>query len=128
MTEIVIFEDDIDDLILRYMGLVKPHDVHVFLLEGKDSDFSFESDQEYLEECGFQKSQIYQGPPREEIIPADVYFLDGLNRRCFEILEKLPPEKAFLVTGNYLIKEEAKQKNFQVVTEREIFDIVQRFS
>jgi len=123
MAKVVIFEDSIGLAIERYKRLVKDHDVHVFMLiDRKD----FDADLSLLIWNGFKETQVYPGILDEEIMDADVYFVDGLEGKCFDLLPRLPKEKTYLVTMNENYEERAVSEGYNVALEREIPGIVSK--
>jgi hypothetical protein len=135
MAKVVIFEDSKNSLYDRYAHLTNDHDVHVFYCDDFDY-FSFVD--ESLDKMnknlfkndglkGFERDKIHQSHSQ---IPddADVYFLDGLNGRCFDILPNLPSVKSYLVTGETRIEIQAKERGYHVAREADIERIVKEHS
>jgi len=123
MAKVVIFEDGSLETCIRYGSLVADHDVHVYMLT-----HYFKGARSQLVEKGFEESQIYPELPEGEIMPADIYFLDGLEGKCLEIFPRLPKEKAFLVSGNSRIVGRVQRAGFQVTSERQISRLVKEIS
>ncbi len=130
MAKIVIYEDSENDLISRYAGLTKNHDVYVRHERRGNfgpSSLRWDYGDKRFKINGFNTDNFQNGygDPSQE--SADVYFLDGLRGFCLEIIEKLPKERAFINTDSSSIIQEAKQRGYNVV-EGSVKDIVSRFS
>ncbi|MBS3072685.1 hypothetical protein J4477_02540 [Candidatus Pacearchaeota archaeon] len=127
MSKVVIYEDSEEDLISRYGVLTKDHDVHVrHDPRGSFGPSSLRWDHESFKEYGFNPDNFMDGfgVPQDE--NADVYFLDGLNSYCFEILDHLPKEKSFINTDSFSIEDEARKRGFNLVTQS-VENIVTQF-
>ncbi len=126
MAKVMIYEDEIESLVNRYSSLTKNHDVSV-LMVGNIVRF-LDDDLEELGEKGFNTSKIKGvffanrignpnwGEEYVEIPDADVYFTDGLSGDCFYILKNLPKEKSYLITGDEVIEEKAKEEGYQLAS------------
>ena len=111
MARVMIYEDSKEDLIERYEDLPRLHDVSVRSLDNRD----WSVDEAPFRKAGFDLSKIRDYDPTEEIVGADIYFVDGLNGICFNILPRLPRERTFLNTGHHSIRESAKKQGYQIL-------------
>ncbi|MBU0466119.1 MAG: hypothetical protein KJ718_06375 [Nanoarchaeota archaeon] len=111
MAKVIIYEDEEKSVCRRYKGLLEGHDVHLRLCWLGRADLHF------LMEQGFPEQNIRNefGDSRQE--KADVYFVDGLDGECFDILPKLPKKCSFLHSGNERIRDEARRQGYQVLEE-----------
>lgn len=127
---IVIFEDSENDLISRYKNLKsKNYEIFVYLHKNL-------FDKEMLQKEGF--NNIHKGLPKklfsqeflesplakylieeemlilneENPIEGDYYFSDGLETRCFELIENLPKEKVFINSREGIVQEKAKKEGY----------------
>jgi hypothetical protein len=123
MAKIVIFEGGSFDTCFRYGFLVPNHDVHVYMLTRY-----FNTERAHLVQNGFEKSQIYPVGPKEEIISADIYFLDGLEGKCLDFFPSLPKGKAFLVSGGLEIEAKVSHAGYQVASEGQVSQLVEKIS
>ncbi|MBT7902692.1 hypothetical protein HN587_02440 [Candidatus Woesearchaeota archaeon] len=123
MAKVVVFEDGSLDVCDRYSQLVPKHEVHIYMLASFFEGAKFGM----VEKGGFDPEQIYPKIP-DEIMPADVYFLDGLAGKCLEIFPRLPHDRSFLVSSNPAIQEEVKNAGYQLATQYDVCNIADRLS
>lgn len=117
MVNVMIYEDSVEDLIERYVSLISNHNVFVWIKEFSQSrlcDFYKES----IAKAGFRAENVkedvecdwFANPPQ-----AEVYFIDGLKNKCFDLLSKLPANRTYLNTDNEHLQAEARKQGFQVL-------------
>jgi len=126
MAKIVIFEDNRSDFNFRYGELIGQHEVIVYAL----GIFSVEHER-YMQNArtAFEqgkytrkqyddllnaKKHIHLGIPKE-IPEADFYFTDGLDGECFSLLNRLPRDRSYLLSGDPNIREAAISSNFNTI-------------
>ena len=123
MAKILVYEDNVDDLISRYSCLTSGHDVHVRWDSFRLGEFTYEA----LERVGFKRENItqYRDNPEEET--ADVFFLDGLKGMCINIIKHrhLPRDKTFIYSDDFGLTDAAKQAGYNIV-EEPIKQIIER--
>ena len=112
MAKIIIYEDDERDLIDRYSKLTKEHDVHIRFTQLEEDEIGYR----LLERSGFKRENYMNGYGNPQTENADVYFVDGLKGYCFNILEQLPKDKAFLNSDSGWILKQAQEKGLNIVT------------
>ena len=137
MAKIMIYEDETEDLVNRYSKLTKNHDVHVCIVGSMSNALKETWLKDKLQESGFNMSKVKGvayanriGNPNweseyVEIPPSDVYFTDGLSGGCFDILKRLPKEKAYLLTTSEDIEEKAIEKGYQLAS-GDLEEIIQK--
>jgi len=113
MAKVMIYEDGFGDLISRYRRLVKDHDVHV--RHCPDMDMSPFLLKELTEDYGFNGDNIVRGFGDPGSENADIYFVDGLKGRCFDILELLPKDRAYLNSDDTTLVSRVRERGFQVL-------------
>lgn len=125
MARIVIFEDNILETNLRYGTLVPQNDVHIFM-----ESTHFEGAKLFLARRGFTASQIYSRLPGkgEEIMDADIYFVDDLEGSCMEFTDKLPKGRTFLVSRKPWIEQRWVDAGYNIASEKEVPEIVAKLS
>lgn len=123
MAKVMVYEDDVNDLIRRYSGLTSSHDVHVrHSVEVKDpcSPLAEEWTASWVvkrfENNGFNVANFREGYDSPESEVADVFFVDGLGGRGLSILERLPRDKAFLNTDSQSTEKAAQEKGYQILS------------
>jgi hypothetical protein len=133
--KIVIFEDDSGDFNRRYGAATRGHDVTAYAtgyfemeeIEHREDIKSMLEEgiinKDEFDEMSEDSKKIYLGIP-QEIPDADFYFTDGLNGDCFSILEKLPKDRSYLVSGDSGLREEAISLGYQTAHEFDIESIV----
>jgi len=109
MAKVMIYEDDVDGALGRYEDLIGKHEVHIRL------DGLGDKAVRDLVSFGFPEGNIRDelGDPSQE--SADVYFVDGLNGKCFDVLSKLPRDNSFLNSSNRDYQERAKREGYQIL-------------
>jgi hypothetical protein len=112
MAKIIIYEDEELDIIDRYARLNEHHEVHVRLIGSNFSSYVIDNLYDYY----FERERIIRGIPKEEE-EADVYFMDGLRGKCFEIIDGLPKERCFIVTGSVWVTEKAEERGYNLASE-----------
>jgi hypothetical protein len=131
MARVVIYDDDPTDVNIRYSELIPEHDLSIFLLDNAalkkdDHERIFQMGMEDLPEAGFRRDQIHRGLP-DNHPEADVYFVDGLYGKCFDILSQLPRERSYIVTGSIDVVKQAQREKLNIVWNNgDISDIVKR--
>ena|SRR3989338_1729820 len=120
MAKIVIYEDGESDLISRYSRLTAEHEIHVrHSPRGEFGPSSLKWDYSTFKKRGFDTSKFQNGygTPSEEA--ADLFFVDGLNGYCFEIVEQLPRERTFINSDSATIHKLAKERGFNFLGEND---------
>jgi hypothetical protein len=118
MAKIMIYEDSRNSLIERYASLNSEHDVNV-RIKGNLLWENLELEKEKygkiidLSEAGFDHNKILPLTPKFQEEDADIYFVDGLDGDCFNLLERLPKDKTFLNTGDGYLEREAIKRGYQ---------------
>jgi len=122
MAKIEVYEDNLDDLIRRYGPLViAGHDVGACLWSLRKTSTE---ERVALIEGGFRRVDDFLPQRREDVRGADFYFSDGLGGEYLNLLKILPREKAFLVSGDPTIRDEAQKEGYQVLSEEEILRVI----
>lgn len=115
MARILIFEDSENDLARRYSQLATQHDVHV-RYRPETGGRTVEAATAYLVRAGFNAEHIRPLTDLTDIDGFDLYLLDGLVGRCFEIIDThLPREKAYIHTSSEHIMDQAQANGYQLL-------------
>jgi len=110
MAKVMVFEDNETDLVMRYYRLTRNHDVHVrFDIPRRSRESVLLAE---LASRGFQAKKLDWDEEPEQ---ADIYFVDGLDGHFFNILEKLPKDRAFLNSNNPYLMDDARAEGYQVL-------------
>lgn len=132
MGTVVIYEDSPLDLESRYAALAREHEVYAFLVDdprvGPRTEILWNASLEALARAGFTRENIVRGLP-ETHPTADVYFVDGMYGRCFDILQQLPKERTYVNSGSVPVLERAEREGYQIVWSKDdIPEIARRHS
>ncbi|HLD77420.1 MAG TPA: hypothetical protein VJB16_00180 [archaeon] len=113
--KIVIYPDSVQCLLERYTRLTDEQEVHVRGL-GVPGDYaSCRQHWERLEAAGFRRELFQEGIGDPSSERADRYYVDGLQGRCFAILDQLPKEKCILVTDDFHIADRGRERGYTSV-------------
>lgn len=112
--KIAVYEDNPWIIPYRYGSISQRHLVDLYLAKDGDLKYANWDDQfsrAKKEWSSFKYNKLYQGNMDEllqqEIPDADLFLVDGLKWKCFELLPQLPPDKTYLVTDNIDIMKHA---------------------
>ncbi len=122
--KIVVLEDRLDDVIKVYSGINSRYDegiyVHLVVHEDLMKPAAFVETlglvRERLNGLGFVDDRVNLG--YEEVArDADVYFVDGLDRRYDDIVTRtrIPKDRVYIVSGNADIATQAKALGYKTL-------------
>ena len=80
---------------------------------------------------GFRNFSVTREFPRQpkDIPQADIYFTDGLQGDCFQLLKLLPVDKSFIYTNNPIIRDELRSQGRRVLEwESDLVKVIKEFS
>ena len=112
MARIDVFEDSEDAVCLRYAVLTAEYEVHAHMTP----DYFKSFEEGILGRSGFASVEM-DALTIVEIPESVLYFVDGLNRECFTVLEILPKDKAVLLTGDRALRRLARKRGYAVFNE-----------
>lgn len=114
--KITIIEDNVYDVVDRYAYLTKTqHEVHVVLDEEGLLRTGMREDRcnsVLCEKGGFNPENIHYGI--DEILPADIYFCDGLRGYCFKVVDKLGKDIVYINSDDCEINKRAKERGYNL--------------
>ncbi len=130
MAKLLVVEDNVVDAQMKYGHLLDQHDVEV-VYHCNDWDWE-EKGEQVTEEMRDRMGDIPLHRDARELTGFDLYFLDGLNGQWegyFDgYLGSFPVEKTFIASGDPLIRQDAREKGFEVVHPNNIADVVNEYT
>lgn len=118
MVDVCVYEDSLYDLERRYWKVAKRAYVFVAMFNQVIGN----EPQLLQNNWGMVKfgEEVFDWVPK-----ADLYFTDGLHGRCFSLLDKLPNDKAYLVTRDPILRKEGIRRKFLFAMDNLIMNIVE---
>ncbi len=117
MAKVIVYEDNFSDWHRRYGPVSKDHDLHLVAVAiphlKSEIEFLRSEDSQWLkEEQGYNLNPDNVQEFRNPHVPekADIYFVDGLDGFCFEIMDLLPKDRTFLYTEDSRVQDAARQQ------------------
>ena len=123
---IVLYEDNHRDIESRYAWLNNKHDVIVNFYDHQIQDNRRQNViKRFIIELEFNIEQINFITNFSHPVPADLYFVDGLNGKWIHAANLLPKDLVFIISGDDMVLRNAAKNGYNTGADKDIKYIVE---
>ena|SRR3989338_5094037 len=123
---IVLYEDNHRDIESRYAWLNNEHNV---IVNYYDPEVNDSRRQDFIigliVKRGFKREQISVITNFSHPVPADLYFVDGLNGKWIHAANLLPKDLVFIISGDDMVLRNAAKNGYNTGADKDIKYIVE---
>ncbi len=120
--KIAVIEDNINDIMDIY-SIIKDPKYGLYIcfvapegVKDKNAEVIFSATLGYLRQKGFDTNRIYKGF-NDSLIDSDLFFIDGLDGRVLEVIQKnkLPKDRLYVSTSNESLRQDCGRAGYQTI-------------